>query len=103
MLLEGFWVPLRRSLAFAWNILSIYMMFVLNFSPEARGENLRWFPPYLRCVADALPEIPFTIRSFDFFEVWKKVSEIMSKCVFGLRLCGRITCAPFSKRGKKSD
>ena len=42
--------------------------------------------------------------AIEFFciKLWKKASKIMAKCVFGLHRCGRIACAPFSKRGRKS-
>jgi hypothetical protein len=60
------------------------------------------FPPYLRCVQDALGESPQPFQPSCFFEVWKMGSEIMPKCVFGLRRHGRIACTPFSKRGQKS-
>ena len=40
--------------------MDIYMDF------QTRGENLRWFPPYLRCVQDALPEIPQPFQQFHF-------------------------------------
>ena len=60
------------------------------------------FPPYLRCVTDGLSPGALKKKQFDVFEVWKKVSEIMSKSVFGLHRHGRFACTPFSKRGSKS-
>ena len=42
-------------------------------------------------------------KSLHFFEVWKRVSEIMPECVFGLHRRNRIACAPFPARAQKRD
>ena len=47
---------------------------------QARAENLRWFPPYLRCVTDALDRIPFGFGSFDKNSHWKWRSKSLEIC-----------------------
>ncbi len=69
------------------------------------GNPLRWpgmVPLLSRWCRRWLDEIPFKVHFFHFFQVWKTVSEIMPKYVFGLHGHGRIACRPFSKRGHKS-